>query len=234
MLGLTVIATLLVTGLVTHSALHHGPQYYAFGWDPTQESLIGLIIACLTGGVFGALLITGEHTSGMIRTTLAATPRRGLLVATKVGVTAVATLVFCELLSFASFFLGQAILTGGGAPHANLGSSGASRAVLMTGVFIALLCLMSFGFGLIFRSTAAAIAAFAGVAFVLPLFMHAISEHADRYLPTLILTNSITATVNQGNGPNGPVSPSVGLGLMALYAAVALGVGASLFTRRDA
>ncbi len=70
----------------------------------------------------------------------------------------------------------------------------------MTGLFIALLALMSFGFGLIFRSTAAAIAAFVGVVFVLPLVMHGISEHAVRYLPSNILTNSIMATVSQGPG----------------------------------
>lgn len=230
-LGFTVVASLLVTALVTHAALHQDPNYY-LGFDPTQESIVGLIVACLTGGVFGALLITGEHSSGTIRTTLAATPRRGLLLATKIGVTAVATLVFCELLSFVSFFLGQAILSGGGAPSANLGSPGAFRAVFMAGVFVALICLMSFGFGLIFRSTAAAIAAFAGVVFVLPLVMHAISPFDQRYLPTFILTNSITATVNQGGLR--AVSPVVGLGLMAVYAAISLAAGATLFARRDA
>ncbi len=71
--------------------------------------------------MFGALLITGEYSSGTIRTTLAATPRRPILLAAKIGVTAAVTVVFCELLSFVSFFLGQAILSGGGAPSASLG-----------------------------------------------------------------------------------------------------------------
>ena len=231
-LGLTVVASLLVTGLVTHAQLS---QRQGFGFDPTQQSLTGMITVALTGGVFGALLITGEYASGTIRTTLAATPRRPLLLATKTAVTAILTLVFCELLSFVSFFLGQAILSGG-APSASLGSPGAARAVVMTGVFIALLALMSFGFGLIFRSTAAAIAAFVGVVFVLPLVVHGISEHAVRYLPTNILTNSIMSTVNQAppGAPNQPLSPAVGLLLMALYAAIALAVGAALFVRRDA
>ncbi len=131
-----------------------------------------MITVALAGGVFGALLITGEYSSGTIRTTLAAAPKRPLLLATKVGVTAVLTVVFCVVLSFVSFFLGQAILSGGGAPSATLASPGAARAVVMTGLFIALMALMSFGFGLIFRSTAAAIAAFVGVIFVLPLVMH--------------------------------------------------------------
>lgn len=233
-LGLTVVAGLLVTGLVTNSALHHGPSYYV-GFDPTQLSLTGLIVAGLTGGVFGALLITNEYASGTIRTTLSGTPRRPTVLAAKIGVTAVATVVFCEVLSFVSFFLGEAILSAGGAPSAGLGSAGALRAVTMSGLFIALMALMSFGFGLITRSTAAAIASFVGVVFVLPLVMHGISEPDLRYLPTYLLTNSIMSTVHIGPGGTiQPLSPVVGLLLMALYAAASLVAGAVVFTRRDA
>jgi ABC-type transport system involved in multi-copper enzyme maturation permease subunit len=232
-LALTVVLGLLVTGLVANGALHQAPSYY-LGFDPTQQSLWGLIVAGLTGGVFGALLITGEYSSGTIRTTLGATPKRPVLLAAKIGVTAVLAVVFCEILSFASFFLGQAVLSSGGAPSASLGSPGAFRAVALTGLFIALMALMSFGFGLILRSTAGAIAAFVGVVFVVPLVMHAISAAAVRYLPTNILTNSIMSTVNQGGGNLRPFSPAIGLLLMAIYAAVPLAVGALLFTRRDA
>ncbi len=234
MLGLTVVAGLLVTGLVTNAALHHGSGYY-IGFDPTQEALTGLIVAGLTGGVFGALLITGEYSSGTIRSTLAATPRRPVLLTAKIAITAAVMVVFCELLSFVAFFLGQAILSGGGAPSASLGSPGAFRAVFMTGLFIALLALMSFGFGLIVRSTAAALAAFVGVVFVLPLVMRGISRGDVRYLPTNILVNSVMSTVHQG--PGGivqPLSAGLGLLLMAIYAAIALAAGAVLFARRDA
>jgi ABC-2 type transport system permease protein len=233
-LGLTVVLGLLVTALVSNAALHHGPGYY-FGFDPTQQSLTGLIVAGLTGGVFGALLISAEYSSGTIRTSMAATPRRPILLTAKIGVTAAATVVFCELLSFVSFFLGQAILSGGGAPSATLGTPGALRAVLLTGLFIALLALMSFGFGLICRSTAAAIACFVGVVFVLPLVMRGISQPDLRYVPTNILTNSIMATVNQGSGGVvRPLSAGIGLLLMAIYAMIVLAAGAVLFVKRDA
>lgn len=257
-LAITVVAALLVTGLVANADVGQQAPFY-IGFDPTQASLTGLIVAGLTGGVFGALIITGEYSSGTIRTTLSATPRRPILLTAKVGVTAVAMVVFCEVLSFASFFLGQAILSGQQTPslaelqqsgqgpigpggkillghvsaHAGLGTPGAFRAVWMTGLFIALLALMSFGLGLIFRSTAGAIAGFAGVAFVLPLVMRGISRGLDRYMPTNILVNSVMSTV-PGNGPYSPLSPSVGLAVMVLYAAVALTAGAVLFTRRDA
>jgi hypothetical protein len=181
------------------------------------------------------MLITGEYSSGTIRTSLSATPKRPILLVAKIGVAAVATVVFCEALSLISFLLGQAILSGGGAPSANLGSPGAFRAVSMTGLFIALLALMSFGFGLIVRSTAGAIAAFVGVVFVLPLVMRGISQPDLRYVPTYILTNSIMATVNQGQGGIvQPLSPAIGLSLMAIYATIVLAAGAALFVKRDA
>lgn len=237
-LGLTVVFGLLVTGLVANGAVGHSPDYYQ-GFDPTQTALTGLIVAGLTGGVFGALLITGEYSSGTIRSTLAATPRRPILLAAKLGVTALAMVVFCEILSFVAFFLGEGILSGGNAPSASLGSPGALRAVWMTGLFIALLALMSFGFGLIFRSTAGAISAFVGVVFVLPLVIRGISESATRWTPTRILINSIMNTnVQPGGGPKGgPIhdfSPGVGLLVMAIYAAIALAAGAVLFMKRDA
>ena len=234
-LGATVLFGLLVTALVTHHQIGR-PQFTFEGFDPTQSSLAGLVVAGLTGGVFGALLITGEYSSGTIRTTLGATPRRPLLLAAKMGVTATFMLVFCVLLSFVSFFLGQAILSSGNdVPTASLGSPGALRAVLMTGVFIALLALLSFGFGLVFRSTAGAIAAFVGVVFVLPLVIRGINEAWGRYMPTNILTNSVMNTLPQGQGGiDPPLSPGVGLLLMAIYAAVALAAGAALFLKRDA
>jgi ABC-type transport system involved in multi-copper enzyme maturation permease subunit len=257
-LGFTVVASLLVTGLVSNAAVGRDPGFY-IGFDPTQQSLSGMIVAALTGGVFGALLITGEYASGTIRTTLSATPRRSVLLAGKVGVTAVTVVVFSEVLSFVGFLLGQAILSGQKAPslssalqggsgpvgpggkslltrivtHADLGTPGALRAVLLTGLFIALFALMSFGFGMIFRSTAAAIAAFVGVVFVLPLVMRGISEHAVRYLPTNMLVDSIMSTQKAG-GSYPPLSPAVASLLMVVYAAMAVAVGWGVFVRRDA
>lgn len=233
MLGLTTAAALLVTGLVARSTMYQ-PGQLGSGFDPTQSSLTGLIVAGLTGGVFGALLITAEYSSGTIRASLSATPRRVSLLAAKIGVTVVAILAFCEALSFAAFFLGQAVFSSRHVPSATLGTPGALRAVLMTGAFIALLAVMSFGFGLVCRNTAGALAAFVGVVFVLPLVMRAISESAVRFTPVNILVNSVMSTVNLGHGPLAPLAPAAGLGLMAVYAAAAVTAGAVLFVKRDA
>ena len=258
-LGITVAAALLVTGLVSNAALGHSAGFYV-GFDPTQTSLTGLIVAGLTGGVFGALIITGEYSSGTIRASLAATPRRPILLTAKIGVTAAAVdrvlrdLELRLVLPWSShprpasrhrpLAISSRVAKGPRRPrrhgslthlstHASLASPGAFRAVWMTGLFIALLALMSFGLGLIFRSTAGAIAAFAGVTFVLPLVIRGISEHLVRYMPTNILVNSVMSTVHNG-GPYPPLSAPVGLLVMALYAVVPLAVGAVLFTKRDA
>ena len=70
---------------------------------------------------------------------------------------------------------------------------------------------------------------------MLPLVMHGISESDVHYLPTNILINSIMSTVNQGpGGVLQPLSPGIGLLLMAVYAGIALAAGAALFLRRDA
>jgi ABC-2 type transport system permease protein len=230
-LGITIVAGLLVTRLVTQNV---PPVRDGIGFDATQHALTGLIVAGLTGGVFGALLISSEYSSGTIKATLSAMPKRPLLLAGKVCAAAGAAVVLCEALSFACFALGQTILSNRGLPTSSLTTPGVLRAVVMTGLFIPLLTLMAFGFVLICRNAAAAVSCFAGVVFVLPLVLEAISRSAVRYLPTTILTNSIMATVKTGPGGASPVSPLTGLFLMLIYCSIAIGAGAVLFVKRDA
>ena len=233
-LGLTVVAGLLVTGLVTNAALHHGPGFYN-GFDPTQESLTGLIVAGLTGGVFGALLITGEYSSGTIRTTLAATPRRPLLLAAKIGVTAAATVVFCELLSFVSFFLGQAILSGGGAPSAEPGVARRLPGRVHDRPVhrphgphvLRFRAHLPQHRGRDRRFRRCRVRAPAGDA-----------RHLRARPP--LRADQHPHQLDHGHRQPGtgrdiqPLSPAVGLLLMAIYAAIALAAGAVLFVRRDA
>ncbi len=232
-LGVTVATALLFTGLGANHAVNHGALFNP-GFDSTQRSLTGLIIAGLTGGVFGAMLISGEYSSGTIRTSLAASPKRATLLSAKILVSGILLIAFSEILSFASFFLGQAIFSGGGVKTASLASGVVLRAVVFTGLFISLMALMSFGFGLIFRSTAASLAAFVGVVFVLEFVMHAVSDHYAQYLPIELLVNSIMTTVKTTPLNSFSTSASQGLLFMAIYAAVPLAIGWGLFVKRDA
>ena len=102
-------------------------------WDPTGISTSGLAIGSLAIVVLGVLYISSEYSSGMIRTSLIAVPKRGRVLAAKSLVYAVVTFVVGEVLSFVAFFLGQALISGH-APHAALGDPGVTRAVVGAGL----------------------------------------------------------------------------------------------------
>ena len=131
-------------------------------FDPTNNSFAGLTIGQLAFGVLGVLVITSEFSSGMIRATFAAVPRRPLLLAVKAAVLAAVTLVAGEILAFAAFAVGEAVLRSP-VPHATLGQPGVLRAVLMAGAYPALIALMALGLGAVIRHTAGAISAVVGI-----------------------------------------------------------------------
>src|SRR6516164_9611042 len=107
---------------------------YRASFDPTNDSFAGLAIGQLAVGVLGVLAVTSEFSSGMIRATFAAAPRRPLVLAAKAAVLTAVTLVTGEILAFAAFWAGEAVLRAP-APHAALAQPGVLRAVLMAGAY---------------------------------------------------------------------------------------------------
>src|SRR5689334_8802349 len=99
------IGALASAGAAAHP---HDPASF----DATQQSLAGLYVGQLVMAVLGALTITSEYSTGMIRTTLAVQPRRGVVFAAKALVFAAVSLVVGLVASFGSFFLGQALMSG--------------------------------------------------------------------------------------------------------------------------
>jgi hypothetical protein len=153
----TLVATVaFVVGLGAlisyESSVHYSPGDGL--WDPTSMSLSGLVIGQLTIAVLGVLAITGEYGTGMIRTSLAAVPRRGRLLAAKAGVFGAVALVTGELVSWVAFFVGQ-LLISGHEPTASLSQPDVARAVVGGGLYIALIGLMAVAAGTILRHTAA-------------------------------------------------------------------------------
>jgi ABC-2 type transport system permease protein len=201
-------------------------------WDPTNESLSGTIFGQLAIGVFGVLAVTGEFASGTIRSSIAAAPRRTPMLAAKAVVYSAVALVAGELISLASFFVGQAIFSGQ-APTASLGQPGVARAILMAGVYLALICLISVGIGFLIRHTAGAITAVVALLLVVPGITSALPESIQNsfgmFLPVQIGGASMGAVVKVPHA----LSPWTGLGVLSLYAAVALAFGAFSLTRRD-
>ena len=214
-----------------HWATMSAPDRASF--DPTELSFAGLSIGQLALGVLGALVITTEFSSGMIRATLAAVPRRPLLLAAKAAVLGAVTLVVGEILAFTAFAIGEAVLRSP-APHATLGQPGVLRAVLMGGAYPALIALIALGLGAVIRHTAGAISAVVGILFVLPLILvplgTSIQNSVGQFMPMLIAENSLTAVKAQSH----TLSPGMGFGVLCLYTVVALAVGTWALVRRDA
>jgi ABC-2 type transport system permease protein len=202
-------------------------------FDPTNDSYAGLAIGQLALGVLGVLAVTSEFSSGMIRATFAAAPRRPLVLAAKAAIVAAVALVAGEILAFVAFGVGEAVLKSP-APHAALGQPGVLRAVLMAGAYPALIALIGLGLGALIRHTAGAISAVVGVLFVLPLILvplgTSIQNSAGQFMPMLLAENSLTAVKPVAHS----LSPGVGFALLCGYAAVALAVGSWALARRDA
>src|SRR6201996_1054358 len=103
-----------IAGAASVADLHSHPGDKA-GFDATQASLIGFFeFGQLIIAVLGALTITSEYSTAMIRPTLTAMPWRGTVYAAKLIVFTAVTLVISLITSFVSFFVGQALLSGSG------------------------------------------------------------------------------------------------------------------------
>ncbi len=206
-------------------------------FDPTSVSLTGLIFGQLAIGVLGVLTMSAEYGSGSIRATLAAIPRRPVVLGAKAVVFGVVALVVSEAVSFAAFFVGQAIMAGS-APTATLSDHDVLRAVVGGGLFLTLLGLFALGLATIIRHTAGAISTFVAILLILPLvdsaFPANIGWPIGRYLPATI-GSAMTSTTLQG--AHADFLPSFpfwhGFALLCAYAVGALVIGGVLMVRRD-
>jgi len=206
-------------------------------FDPTAMSLRGAVaLGELLIVVIGALMITSEYGTRMISTSLSAMPRRGVLYAAKAAVLACVTFAVALITSFASFFVGQAILASTHA-GASITSPDALRAVLLSAAFVTCCALLAFGLGAIIRYTAGAVTTLFGLVFLIPLLAQVLPtswfQDIARWLPGGSALGPIVSTKPVPGEPYlfGPYGE---LAVFAGYAAIAVIAGALLFLRRDA
>ena len=245
----------LFADLRGHDLLQHG----GFEPDQTALSLRGFYLAQLAVGVLGVLFVTGEYSTGMIRATVSAVPRRVPVWAAKVAVFAAVIFLIILAAAFVAFLGGQAVLSGyhvhggltagpsGGVAFApgqaagtlhSLGVSishpGSLRAIFGAALYMVGVGLLGLGCGFVIRNTGGAIAVLFGLILVLPLLAQALpgslQTHVTKYLPLLAGTAGMTTT-RQGTNQLGPWA---GLGVFALYVVAALAIGLAVFRRRDA
>ena len=252
-----VVVSLGLTGLFTWLTLNalnngrNGARSSGIITDPVSFILgTGLGLGQLAICVLGALVITGEYSSGTIRASLLAVPRRYPVLLAKALVFAALVFVVGEIVAFASFYIGVALINGhvitlhgtiGGhavtARHTitvSLSQPGVLRAVFGAGLYLTVLGLFALAIGGLIRHTAGAITAVIGMVLIIfplaGLLPSSWGAHVHAYLPT-IAGQLITADKHQSGQL---LSPWQGFGVFCAWTALLLAASIFLLQERDA
>jgi ABC-2 type transport system permease protein len=228
MAGLGILIAAVQMSRWTHLEPHERAVY-----DSIDTGVGGYHLAQLAIGVLGVLVISGEYSTGMIRSSFMAVPKRLPVLWAKVGVFAAVTFVLMLVASLVSFFGVQAIVSGHHLQH-SLGDPHALRVVVGTALFLTVLGILSIGIGGLVRNTAGGIALFVFLLFVLPgitaILPASIADAINPYLPLNAGFTVATSTFENSNH----LSPWGGFALFCGYAALAVGAAAVGLLRRDA
>jgi ABC-2 type transport system permease protein len=202
-------------------------------FNPIEVSLNGSTFAQLAIGVLGVLLITGEYSTGMIRSSLTAVPKRLPMLWGKLSVFAGVVFVVSLATAFVAFFLGQALLSSADL-NVSISSPGALRSVFGVAVYLTLAGLMGVAIGALLRNTAAGISTFVGLFFVFPpltlLLPSSWTSKFVQYLPS----NAGEAMYGATRRVDDALSPGAGFLVLALWTAALIGAAAWRMRRVDA
>ncbi|MFF0018017.1 ABC transporter permease subunit [Streptomyces sp. NPDC005374] len=203
--------------------------------DSIQLSLAGLHLSQVAIGVLGVLVITSEYSTGMIRATLSAVPKRSSVLSAKAVVFAAAAVIGGTISSFAAYFAFEAFLpSDAGYMKTSLSDPGVLRAVMGGGLYLAVLGLLGLGLGAVLRSSAGAIAALFGLLFVPQIFVQLMPGNWRDSIGPYLLMNAGSDIFVASQREAASLSPWTGFGVFCLYAAIALTAGFVSITRRDA
>ena len=222
-IGLPVVfATIIATrglGEHRHSALEIG--------------LAGVNVSQLAIAVLGVVLISGEYSTGMIRATFTAVPKRLPVLWAKVAVYAVVSFLLMLPCVLIGFFASQAILARKDLLQISFAHPGVARAVIGAAVYLMLVGIFAMGLGAIVRNTAGGISSFAALFFVIPPLLNVLpanwNDTISPYLPESAARSIFALTPDAHGLAAGP-----GLALFCGYAALAIAIAAVLLVRRDA
>ena len=210
--------------------------------DPAKVSLTGIQAGQAVVAVLAVLVISGEYSTGMIRTTFTAMPRRWTVLAAKATVLTALVLAAAAVAVAGSLAAGRLLLAGNGITAAHgfavisLTHGPVLRAAAGSVFSLALIGLLALGIATIVRASAAATGAVLGVLYVPPVVALFLGSEptwqhwVERYTPT----NAGLAIVNTTGLRDLPISPWAGLGILAAWAAAALLTAGVLLHLRDA
>lgn len=233
-IGLAVVITTLVSW-VTGLSWTDWPAADQAAFDPIVYSFVGLIFGSILLVVMGVQLVAPEYANGMMRQTLATTPRRGRVLLAKLLVVTLASLAVGSVTAVTTFLAGQAVFRAYDLPTASLADSDARRAVIGLIVTTPVFPVIGVAAAFLLRSAAGAITAVLALLFV-PGLVGALlprrwQEDVLAYLPGSLADSVALAHADPGN----PLYTDPVPALLLLAAWLALICGAALYslTRRD-
>ena len=235
----TIVATVVVSTAAT--AAVRCPSGTACPVDTTKLSLTGIQAGQAIVAILAVLAISGEYSTGMIRITLAATPRRSAVLTAKAVLVAGLVLAAGAIAVGGSVLAGRILLPGRGFtaargfPLESLADGPTLRAAAGSVLYLALIALLSLGIATLVRESAAAIGVVLGLLYLSPIILGVVtdpvwSHRLERYAPM-----SAGLTIQDTIGLRSlPISPWGGLGVLAAWAAATLLAGGLLLRWRDA
>ena len=197
----TVVCSALISGLVSHA--NRGPQN---GGDPRMiidVVLDPLGLSALLMAIFGVMAATGDYSTGMIRTSLIAHPRRARLYLAKLGAVAAAVALCALATVLACLLVGAIILNGSSAPL-TASTPGLGRAFLGAVYYLLGWGVAGLGLGTVFRRTAPGIGATMITMWILPGILSIWDTTLANYIAP-----SATGMEMFAGSPGGPSEPSL-------------------------
>ncbi|AUH44473.1 ABC transporter permease [Streptomyces sp. CMB-StM0423] len=195
------------------------------GFDPLFSVLVGVGPGQIAAIVFGTLAVSSEYQSGLIRATLAAVPRRGLLYGAKLAHVGGLTLAVGLVTTLVSFLAGGAAL-GDRAP--GLGDDGSLRGIVGGAVYLALMALLAAGLAAVLRSGVAVLGILIPFVLAVSMVFGGGSAGVADFLPDRAGQQVMYAD------PPTDLPPLAGLAVTALWAGAAVLAGWWTLRRRDA
>ncbi|HEY2353333.1 MAG TPA: hypothetical protein VGH79_00350 [Gaiellaceae bacterium] len=224
-----VVAVPLIPAFVT---VHHWHNHESLDIKPLEIALPGIFIAQLAIAVLGVLVITPEYSTGSIRSTFTAVPKRLPVLWAKLLDYALVILALMVPAVLVSFFETQAIVSDVPGMQVSLATQNIARTLFMAPVYVMLVGVFALALGAIIRSTAGSIAAFAAIFFVLPplTFILGTSWHdkINKYLPSTAGDSMWTLRPDSTS-----LSPLAGGLVLTAYCVAAILIAAVLVQRRD-
>jgi len=236
---LAAVALTVVVGAAVAAAVRCPSGHCAE--DPAKISLTGIYLGQAVIAIVAVLAVSSEYSSGMIRVTLTAMPRRGTVLAAKAAVLTGPVLVAGAIAVLGSVLAGRLILPGHGIgpahgyPALSLASGPVLRAAIGSVLYLALIAVLSLGIAAAVRDGAAAIGIVLGLLYLFPILGQVVGGGtAHRHLEQLAPMTAGLAIQATTGLRSLPISPWAGLGVLAGWAAAALLAGGLALRMRDA